>query len=200
MIMTDKNMHHYEQKYADYQHIAGIDEVGRGPLAGPVVSCAVILPKSFDVPVRDSKKLTEKKRNALYEQIMEQAVAVSLGIVDNEKIDEINILEATKLSMLQAINGLSVTPDFLLIDALRLPVGIPQAAIIGGDDASASIAAASIVAKVTRDQLMLTYDMAYPHYGFAKHKGYGTKQHREALWEHGVCPIHRMSFLTKILG
>lgn len=198
--MTDKNMHFFEQKYAEYQHIAGIDEVGRGPLAGPVVSCAVILPKGFEAPVRDSKKLSEKKRNVLYEQIMAEAVSVSLGIADNETIDDINILEATKLTMVQAIDGLSVQPDFLLIDALRLPVSIPQAAIVGGDDASVSIAAASIVAKVTRDALMVTYDSAYPVYGFAKHKGYGTKQHREALITHGVCPIHRLSFLRKILG
>ena len=200
MSMTDKNMHFYEDKYSQYHHIAGIDEVGRGPLAGPVVSCAVILPKGCDLPVRDSKKLSEKKRNALYEQIMAQAVAVSLGMADNEKIDDINILEATKLTMLQAINDLPVKPDFLLIDALRLPVAIPQAAIIGGDDASISIAAASIVAKVTSDQLMVAYDSAYPQYGFAQHKGYGTKQHREALWAHGPCPIHRRSFLSKILG
>ena len=200
MTMNEKNMTHYEKKYSQYEHIAGIDEVGRGPLAGPVVSCAVILPKSFDLPVRDSKKLSEKKRLVFYDQIMEQAVAVSLGIVDHRKIDDINILEATKLSMLQAINGLSVVPDFLLIDALKLNIDIPQAAIIGGDDQSVSIAAASIVAKVNRDDMMKAYDQAYPQYCFAKHKGYGTKQHREALLQHGACPIHRLSFLGKILG
>lgn len=193
-------MKFFEEKYKDYEYIAGIDEVGRGPLAGPVVSCAVILPKDFDAPVRDSKKLSEKKRNILYEQILEQAIAVSLGIIDNKKIDEINILEATKLSMLQAVEDLEIRPNFLLIDALNLNIDIPQAGIIGGDDQSMSIAAASIVAKVTRDQIMKEYDSVYPVYGFAKHKGYGTKQHREALLEYGPCIIHRHSFLGKILN
>ena len=193
-------MKFFEEKYKDYEYIPGIDEVGRGPLAGPVVSCAVILPKDFDAPVRDSKKLSEKKRNILYEQILEQAIAVSLGIIDNKKIDEINILEATKLSMLQAVEDLEIRPNFLLIDALNLNIDIPQAGIIGGDDQSMSIAAASIVAKVTRDQIMKEYDSVYPVYGFAKHKGYGTKQHREALLEYGPCIIHRHSFLGKILN
>ena len=194
------DMNFYEKKYNKYKNIAGIDEVGRGPLAGPVVSCAVILPYDFDVPVRDSKKLTEKKRLEFYEKILERASAVSLGIIDSKKIDEINILEATKLSMINAIKNLEVSPDFLLIDALSLKVDIPQVAIIGGDDKSISIAAASIVAKVTRDEIMREYDKTYPDYGFAKHKGYGTKQHREAILEHGTCQIHRISFLSKILN
>ncbi len=185
-----------------YQLIAGIDEVGRGPLAGPVVAAAVILPEDFCIlGVDDSKKLSEKKRDALYTQIIDNAMAYGIGIVSAEKIDEINILEATKLAMKQAVEGLTITPDYLLIDALELKdVSIPQKGIIKGDSISISIAAASIVAKVTRDRMMLEYHENYPHYGFDKNKGYGTKVHYAGLDQYGFCEIHRQSFLKKYLA
>ena len=187
-----------EELYADgIRHIAGIDEVGRGPLAGPVVAAAVILPPDFSVlGVDDSKKLTEKKREELFVSITECALAYGIGVVDNHTIDEINILEATKLAMKQAVSALSETPDYILIDALTLKdVSIPQKGIIKGDSLSISIAAASIVAKVTRDRMMEAYHKEYPHYAFDSNKGYGTKAHYEGLDCHGLCKLHRKSFL-----
>lgn len=180
-----------------YVHIAGIDEAGRGPLAGPVVAAAVILDPQVPIPgVNDSKKLSEKKRAELMPLIQKQALAWGIGIVDEKVIDEINILEATKLAMRQAVHALAVTPDLLLIDALRLPdLAIPQEDIIKGDAKSVSIAAASILAKETRDQIMREMDARYPGYGFAQHKGYGTKDHIQAIRTLGPCEIHRRSFI-----
>ena len=179
------------------QYVAGVDEVGRGPLAGPVVTAAVILPEDFDVlGVDDSKKLSEKRREELYDLIMEKAIAVSIGRREPEVIDEINILEATKAAMLDAINGLSQRPDHVLIDAVSLKaLDIPQTAIIKGDAKSVSIAAASIIAKVTRDREMVEMDEKYPGYSFASNKGYGTKAHYDGLAKLGPCTIHRRSFL-----
>lgn len=187
----------YEREYAAFAHICGIDEVGRGPLAGPVVVGAVILPKDCDILyINDSKKLSEKKREELYEVIMEKALAVGLGYSTPERIDEINILQATYEAMREAIGKLSVTPDILLNDAVTIPeVKIRQVPIIKGDAKSISIGAASIVAKVTRDRLMVQYDEVYPMYGFASNKGYGAQAHIEALKEYGPCPIHRRSFI-----
>ena len=188
----------YEKEHSDCQYICGIDEVGRGPFAGPVVAGAVILPK--DDPIlylNDSKKLSEKKREALYDEIMERAVATGIGVVSPARIDEINILQATYEAMRMAIGNLKVQPDLLLNDAVTIPeVEIPQVSIIKGDAKSASIAAASIIAKVTRDRLMVSYDEIYPGYGFAKNKGYGSKEHIEALKLLGPCEIHRRSFIT----
>ena len=188
----------YEREYASYAHICGIDEVGRGPLAGPVVAGAVILPKDCDILyINDSKKLSEKKREELYDVIMERAVAVGLGYSTPERIDEINILQATYEAMREAIANLSTTPDLLLNDAVTIPqVSIRQVPIIKGDAKSISIGAASIVAKVTRDRLMVQYDEIYPEYGFASNKGYGAQMHIDALKKYGSCPIHRRSFIT----
>lgn len=188
----------YEREYAAYAHICGIDEVGRGPLAGPVVAGAVILPKDCDILyINDSKKLSEKKREELYEVIMERAVAVGLGYSTPERIDEINILQATYEAMRQAISQLAVQPDLLLNDAVTIPqVQIRQVPIVKGDAKSISIGAASIVAKVTRDRLMVRYDEVYPEYGFASNKGYGAETHIAALKKYGPCPIHRRSFIT----
>lgn len=188
----------YEREYAAYAYICGIDEVGRGPLAGPVVAGAVILPKDCDILyINDSKKLSEKKREELYDIIMEKAVAVGLGYSSPARIDEINILQATYEAMREAIGKLSVTPDILLNDAVTIPeVSIRQVPIIKGDAKSISIGAASIVAKVTRDRLMVRYDEVYPMYGFSSNKGYGAQAHIEALRKHGPCPIHRRSFIT----
>ena len=185
---------------AGKQYVAGIDEVGRGPLAGPVVTAAVILPHDFDVPgVDDSKKLSEKRREELYDEIMKKALAVSIGRVEPKRIDEINILEATKEAMKMALEGLSIKPDHVLIDALTLKnVDLPQTGIIHGDALSVSIAAASIIAKVTRDRLLYEYDMKYPEYGFASHKGYGTKQHYDAIIRYGALPFHRKTFLKNL--
>ena len=190
-------MFSYEREYSDCEYICGIDEVGRGPFAGPVVACAVVLPKDCDILyLNDSKKLSEKKREALFVEIKEKAVAIGIGIVDEKTIDEINILQATYEAMRQAINNLSVTPDILLNDAVTIPgVSIKQVPIIKGDAKSASIAAASIVAKVTRDHMMDDYDKIYPGYDFAKNKGYGTQAHRDALKEIGPCEIHRRTFI-----
>ena len=187
----------YENIYADkgYQFIAGLDEVGRGPLAGPVVAASVILPRGCKLPVNDSKKLSAEKRNELFVQIQEQAVSIGVGIIEPQVIDDINILEATKLAMLSAIEQMSVQPDFLLLDALTLDKKIGQRPIIGGDGKSASIAAASIIAKVTRDKMMEDYDKIYPQYHFSANKGYGTEVHMAALREFGLSPIHRRSFL-----
>ncbi len=179
-----------------FKRIAGIDEAGRGPLAGPVVSAAVILPAFFPVSgIADSKKLTPGKRDDLYEKIYEHAVSIGIGIVDSIEIDRINILNASLLSMCFSVENLDPQPDFLLIDGpFGIQSNLPQKPVIHGDETSISIAAASIVAKVTRDRLMEMYDQDYPCYGFQKHKGYPTKAHKEALRKFGCCPIHRKSF------
>ena len=191
----------YENEYGACQYICGIDEVGRGPLAGPVVAGAVILPK--DNPIlylNDSKKLSEKKREALYEEIMERAVATGIGIVGPARIDEINILQATYEAMRMAISNLKVQPDILLNDAVTIPqVAIPQVPIIKGDAKSVSIAAASIIAKVTRDRLMVEYDQVLPGYDFASNKGYGTKAHIAGIRELGPSPIHRATFIKNFV-
>lgn len=175
--------------------IAGIDEVGRGPLVGPVVTAAVILPKDFyDERINDSKKLTEKKRELLYDVIMENALSVGIGMSSPEVIDEINILNATKKAMVEAVNNLSIKPEHLLIDAVKLDIDIPQTSIIKGDAKSQSIASASIIAKVTRDRMMLELDKKYPMYDFKHNKGYGTKKHIEALYKYGPLKEHRKSF------
>lgn len=178
------------------KYIAGIDEVGRGPLVGPVVTAAVILPKDFyDERINDSKKLTEKKRELLYDVIMENAVSVGIGISSEDVIDDINILEATKKAMIEAVNNLSVKPQHLLIDAVKLNVDIPQTSIIKGDAKSESIAAASIIAKVTRDRMMIELDKEHPEYDFKHNKGYGTKKHLEALDKYGpIEGFHRFSY------
>ena len=187
----------YERKYESEGYVCGIDEVGRGPLAGPVVACACILPKDCNILyINDSKKLSKKKREELYDIIMKEAVAVGIGYNSPERIDEINILQATFEAMRQAISKLSVTPDILLNDAVTIPgVDIKQVPIIKGDAKSISIGAASIVAKVTRDRLMEDYDKLFPEYGFASNMGYGTAVHIKALKELGPCPIHRQSFI-----
>ena len=175
--------------------IAGIDEVGRGPLVGPVVTAAVILKEDYyDERINDSKKLTEKKREMLYDVIMENALSIGIGISSNEVIDEINILEATKKAMIEAVNNLSIKPEHLLIDAVKLDIDIPQTSIIKGDAKSQSIAAASIIAKVTRDRMMIELDKEYPEYGYAKHKGYPTKDHIAAVEKYGVKDFYRKTF------
>lgn len=190
----------YERQYESRGYVCGIDEVGRGPLAGPVVAGAVILPKDCHILyINDSKKLSEKKREELYDIIMEQAVATGIGMVSPARIDEINILQATYEAMRQAIQNLSVTPDILLNDAVTIPqVDIPQVPIIKGDAKSISIGAASIIAKVTRDRLMEEYDKVMPEYGFAQNKGYGSQAHMEAIRVYGPSPIHRQSFIKNI--
>ena len=193
-----EQMMQYEHEYEHLGYLCGIDEVGRGPLAGPVVACAVILPKDHDILyLNDSKKLTAHKREELYDVIMEKAVAVGIGMASPQRIDEINILQATYEAMREAISKLKVTPQLLLNDAVRIPqVAIQQVPIIKGDTKSASIAAASIVAKVTRDRMMVEYDKTLPGYGFASNKGYGSSEHIEALKKYGPSPIHRASFIT----
>ena len=193
-----EQMMQYEHEYEQLGYLCGIDEVGRGPLAGPVVACAVILPKDHDILyLNDSKKLTAHKREELYDVIMEKAVAVGIGMASPQRIDEINILQATYEAMREAISKLKVTPQLLLNDAVTIPqVTIPQVPIIKGDAKSASIAAASIVAKVTRDRMMVEYDKTLPGYGFASNKGYGSSEHIEALKKYGQSPIHRASFIT----
>lgn len=200
LLRTEK-MKEYERKYASFSYICGIDEVGRGPLAGPVVAGAVILPRDCQILyLNDSKQLSEKKREELYEVIMENAVSTGLGFVSPERIDEINILQATYEAMRQAIGKLEKEPDLLLNDAVTIPgVEIRQVPIIKGDAKSVSIAAASIIAKVTRDRLMVQYDEIYPEYGFASNKGYGAAAHIEALKKYGPTPIHRRSFLKNLL-
>lgn len=195
-----EQMREYENTYAACAMICGIDEAGRGPLAGPVAAGAVILPKDCTLlHLNDSKKLSEKRREELFVQIKEQAVAWCVGIVGPERIDEINILQATYEAMRQAIAGLGVKPDILLNDAVEIPgVDIMQVPIIKGDAKSVSIAAASILAKVTRDHMMAEYDQLFPDYSFAKHKGYGTAAHIQAIKELGPCPIHRRSFIRNI--
>ena len=192
----------YEKEYAAYGSICGIDEAGRGPLAGPVVAGAVILPQNCDILyINDSKKLSEKKREELYDIVMEKAEAVGIGYSTPERIDEINILQATYEAMREAISKLSVSPDLLLNDAVTIPeVSIKQVPIIKGDAKSISIGAASIIAKVTRDRLMVQYDSVFPEYGFASNKGYGAQIHIEALKKYGPCPIHRKTFITHFVS
>ncbi len=201
-LLRLEGMKEYERKYASCGFICGIDEAGRGPLAGPVVAAACILPTDCEILyLNDSKKLTEKRREELFVEIQEKAVSFGVGIVSPAVIDEINILQATYEAMRQAVEKLSVRPDVFLNDAVVIP-GIDesrQVKIIKGDAKSVSIAAASILAKVTRDHMMEEYDQLYPEYGFAKHKGYGTKAHLDAVREHGMCPIHRRSFLKKFM-
>lgn len=196
-----ENMRIYEKKYADFSYICGIDEVGRGPLAGPVVAGAVILPKDCEILyLNDSKKLSEKKREELYDEIMEKAIATGIGIVSPARIDEINILQATYEAMRIAISQLQPQPDLLLNDAVTIPeVTIRQVPIIKGDAKSISIAAASIIAKVTRDRLMVKYEEVLPGYGFASNKGYGSAEHIAALKKLGATPIHRMSFIKNFV-
>lgn len=201
-ILRTEQMKAYEKEYESYGYICGIDEVGRGPLAGPVVAGAVILPKDCSILyLNDSKQLSEKKREELYDIIMEEAVAVGIGYASYERIDEINILQATYEAMREAISNLKVKPDILLNDAVTIPlVDIKQVPIIKGDAKSVSIAAASIVAKVTRDRLMVEYDRIYPEYHFADNKGYGSAAHIEALKKYGPTPIHRKSFIGNFVN
>jgi len=191
----------YERQYSAYHYICGIDEVGRGPLAGPVIAGAVILPKDCDILyINDSKKLTEKKREELYDRILSQAVSYGIGYASWERIDEINILQATYEAMRDAISKLNPAPDLLLNDAVTIPkVTIKQVPIIKGDAKSISIGAASIIAKVYRDRLMLEYDKLYPEYGFAGNKGYGSQEHIQALKKYGPTPIHRKSFIKNFV-
>ena len=184
------------------QLICGVDEVGRGPLAGPVCAAAVILPRDLQIPgLTDSKKLTDKKRRELFPVIQEQAVAYGIGLASEQEIDEINILQATFLAMRRALDQLSVRPDLALIDGNReTDFGLPVKTVVKGDSLSANIAAASILAKVTRDNIMIQLSEQYPEYGFEIHKGYGTKAHYAALAEHGASPVHRRSFLKKFYG
>jgi len=192
-----ESMREYERKHDDCRYICGVDEVGRGPFAGPVMAGAVILPKDCEILyLNDSKKLSKKKREALYEEIKEKALAWAVARVENDVIDEINILQATLRAMREAISKLDPKPDIILVDAVNIPdIDIPQEGIVKGDAKSVSIAAASILAKVTRDRVMEEYAKEYPGYGFEKNMGYGTAEHREALKEHGPTPIHRMSFI-----
>lgn len=196
-------MHSFENeaRAKGFVLIAGLDEAGRGPLMGPVVASAVILPENCVIEgLDDSKKLSEQKREALYEIIQEKAVAIGVGMADPVEIDEINILNATKRSMIRAIEDLGECPDYLLIDAVELAdIDTEQLALIKGDARSLSIAAASVIAKVTRDRIVAEMDQTYPGYGFAQHKGYGTKAHYEAIESHGITPVHRRSFLKNIL-
>ncbi|MBE6827597.1 MAG: ribonuclease HII [Ruminococcaceae bacterium] len=193
-----------ENEYADngYKTICGIDEAGRGPLAGPVCAAAVIMPSGCEIEgLNDSKKLTEKKREALFDVIREKALAYSVAFADEKEIDEINILNATFLAMKRAVEGLEITPDLLLVDGNQKPkTGIDEVTVVKGDAKSVSIAAASVLAKVSRDRLMLEYAKKYPEYEFEKHKGYGTKLHYEKIAEYGISEIHRKTFLKKITG
>ena len=195
-------MREYEEMYDTFSYICGIDEVGRGPLAGPVVACAVILPVDCDILyINDSKKLSAKKRNELYDVIMEKAVSVGIGMASHERIDEINILQATYEAMRQAVSKLKPRPDILLNDAVTIPeVDIKQVPIIKGDAKSISIGAASIVAKVTRDRMMVEYDSMFPGYDFASNKGYGSAEHIAALKEIGPSPIHRKTFIKNFVN
>ncbi|MEE1312796.1 MAG: ribonuclease HII [Lachnospiraceae bacterium] len=192
-----KAMRAYEEEYDMCQYICGIDEVGRGPLAGPVVAAAVILPKDCEILyINDSKKLSEKKREELFLEIKEKAISIGIGMASVETIDEKNILNATYDAMRDAIGKLSVRPDILLNDAVRIPmVDIPQVPIIKGDAKSMSIAAASIIAKVTRDHMMEEFEDVYPGYDFASNKGYGTQKHIQGIYDQGLCPIHRRTFV-----
>ena len=197
-----EGMREFENKYSDLAYVAGIDEAGRGPLAGPVVAAAVILPKDIFLPfLNDSKKVTEKRRDVLFDEIKQNAIAYGIGIASNTLIDEINILQATYEAMREAVNALKKTPDVLLVDAVHIPdINIKQVGIVKGDAKSVNIAAASILAKVTRDRLMAEYDKIYPEYGFASNKGYGTATHIAALKEIGPCAIHRKSFIGNFVS
>ena len=202
--MSQQNMWKIEQSFFErgIKVICGVDEAGRGPLAGPVCAAAVILPPNAEIPgLNDSKKLSDKKRRELYPIIKEQAIAYGIAFADHREIDEINILQATFLTMERAINQLSVKPELALIDGNRAKdFGVPVETVVHGDSLSASIAAASVLAKVTRDDYMLKMAEEYPGYDFEIHKGYGTKAHYEALTRLGPCPIHRMTFLKKFYG
>ena len=200
-IARTESLKKYEYEYEKYGYVCGIDEVGRGPFAGPVVACAVILPANSNILyLNDSKKLSEKKREELYDVIMKEAVAVGIGMRDAGRIDEINILQATYEAMRDAIANLKVKPDVLLNDAVTIPgVEIKQVPIVKGDAKSVSIAAASIVAKVTRDRMMVEYEKEYPGFDFASNKGYGTQKHIEALQAQGPTPIHRRSFIGNFI-
>lgn len=200
--MTDGFAYEKQAAIHGYTAICGIDEAGRGPLAGPVFAAAVILPEGLVIEgLDDSKKLTEKKREALFDEITEQAVSFGIGFSTEQEIDELNILQATYLAMGRACEKLMPPADYALVDGNRMPpLPIPGETVIKGDSLSYSIAAASILAKVSRDRLMVEIDKLYPEYQFAKHKGYGTKLHRELLLEYGPSPVHRRSFLKKILG
>lgn len=197
-----RQMRIYEDKYSDYEFICGVDEVGRGPLAGPVFTAAVILPKDCEILyINDSKKLSEKKREELFLEISEKAVAIGIGSCTPEEIDEFNIKQATRKAMLRAVENLDVKPGVVLVDAETITgLDIHQVPIIKGDAKSVSIAAASIIAKVTRDHLMEEYDRIYPQYGFASNKGYGSAAHMNAIREFGPCPIHRKSFIQNIIS
>jgi len=197
-----EGMREFENKYSDLAYVAGIDEAGRGPLAGPVVAAAVILPKDIFLPfLNDSKKVTEKRRDVLFDEIKQNAIAYGIGIASNTLIDEINILQATYEAMREAINSLEKKPDVLLVDAVHIPdINIKQVGIVKGDAKSVNIAAASILAKVTRDRIMAEYDKIYPDYGFASNKGYGTATHIAALKEVGPCAIHRKSFIGNFVS
>ena len=199
-MLRTEHMKAYEHKYEYLGYVCGIDEAGRGPLAGPVVAGAVILPEDCNLLyINDSKQLSEKKREELYDKIMEQAVAVGIGYASPQRIDEINILQATYEAMREAVSKLSVVPQILLNDAVTIPqMEIPQVPIIKGDAKSISIAAASILAKVTRDRLMKEYDKIMPEYGFASHKGYGSAAHMEAIRKYGPSPIHRTTFIRNL--
>ena len=189
-------------KRENFKYICGIDEAGRGPLAGPVVVASVIMPRDSMIEgVNDSKKVSEKKREKLYDLILDEAISYGIGIIDQNEIDEINILNATKKGLTKSINELKVKPDLILVDALTHidTNGIPYESIIKGDAKSYSIAAASIIAKVTRDRIMREWDKIYPQYGFGKHKGYGTSAHISAIKEYGLCPLHRKSFTTHFI-
>ena len=200
-VARTENLKFFENKYSDYNYICGIDEVGRGPLAGPVVAGAVILPKDCDILyINDSKKLTASKREELFQIIMEKAVSAKTALVSPQYIDKVNILQATYEAMRKAIATLDVQPDILLNDAVNIPlVNIKQVPIIKGDAKSISIGAASIIAKVTRDAMMVEYDKIYPEYDFASYKGYGSAKHIEALKKYGPCPIHRRSFIHNFI-
>ena len=189
------NNREYEEKYRNLNYICGVDEVGRGPLVGPVVAVAVILPKNYFLEgLTDSKKLSKKKREYFYEVITKDALAVGVGIVDNKKIDEINILEAARLAMKIAINNLSIKPDVILTDAMKLDIGILEEDIIKGDLKSITISAASVIAKVTRDKMMKELHSRYPMYNFIKNNGYPTKEHIEAIYKYGIIEEHRKTF------
>jgi len=190
-----QNNREYEEKYSNLDYICGVDEVGRGPLVGPVVACAVILPKNYYIEgLTDSKKLSKKKRESFFEIINKDALAIGIGVIDNQKIDEINILEASRLAMKIAVNNLKIKPDVILTDAMKLDMGIDEEDIIKGDLKSITISAASVIAKVTRDKMMEELHEKYPMYNFIKNNGYPTKEHVEAIKKYGIIEEHRKTF------
>lgn len=201
-LLLEKLTQREKKHWADGLCVAGMDEVGRGPLAGPVVTCALILPPdALILGVNDSKKVSEKKRERLYNEILEKVSSVSIGMRDEKCIDEINILQATREAFVEAYEGLNPSPDLLMVDSISgLNISKPMEIIVHGDAESYLIAASSIVAKVTRDHMMIEYAKQYPEYGFEKHKGYGTALHIEAIRRYGPCPIHRMSFIQKFIA